>query len=189
LSLPLLSLSPAALDSIRRSAPCASILVHGERDPGLDITIEVGDLSHSLPSCAVFPLSIMSLYSGSSVRYNVSLLRSSLGLCLPWTDVYLLQISVPLSNPSYPTMPSWRSTIILIKRHRSRRRSRTHPTLPLRKMDPDCAICSAPATVQCDCEANGLDIAVRQAEQRMMAGVFSEIRYAPSSIPLMRSSF
>jgi hypothetical protein len=88
LSLPLLSLSPAALDSIRRSAPCGSILVHGERDPGLDITIEVGDLSHSLPSCAVFPLSIMSLYSGSSVRYNVSLPRSSLGLCLPWTDVY-----------------------------------------------------------------------------------------------------
>ena len=28
-----------------------------------------------------------------------------------------------------------------------------------------------------ECEAKGLDIAVRQAEQRMMASVFSDIRY------------
>jgi hypothetical protein len=45
-------------------------------------------------------------------------------------------------------------------------------------MDPDCAICSAPATLRCDCEAKGLEIAVKQAEQRMMTGVFNEIRYA-----------
>lgn len=44
-------------------------------------------------------------------------------------------------------------------------------------MDPDCAICSAPATLQCECEAKGLDIAVKQAEHRMMTGVFNEIRY------------
>ncbi|KAI6710553.1 hypothetical protein JHW43_006936 [Diplocarpon mali] len=44
-------------------------------------------------------------------------------------------------------------------------------------MDPDCAICSQPALAQCDCEAKGLDTAVRQAEQRMMTSVFSEIRY------------
>jgi len=43
-------------------------------------------------------------------------------------------------------------------------------------MDPDCAICSKPALAQCECEANGLDIAVRQAEQRMMASVFNDIR-------------
>jgi len=43
-------------------------------------------------------------------------------------------------------------------------------------MDPDCAICSAPATLQCECEAKGLDIAVKQAEHRMMTGVFNEIR-------------
>jgi len=43
-------------------------------------------------------------------------------------------------------------------------------------MDPDCAICHQPALAQCDCEAKGLDLAVRQAEQRMMASVFSDIR-------------
>jgi len=43
-------------------------------------------------------------------------------------------------------------------------------------MDPDCAICSQPALAQCECEAKGLDIAVRQAEQRMMSSVFNDIR-------------
>lgn len=33
--------------------------------------------------------------------------------------------------------------------------------------------------MQCECEAKGLDIAVRQAEHRMMTSVFNEIRYAP----------
>ncbi len=44
-------------------------------------------------------------------------------------------------------------------------------------MDPDCAICSQPALAQCDCEAKGLDLAVRQAEQRMMDSHFRQIRY------------
>lgn len=44
-------------------------------------------------------------------------------------------------------------------------------------MDPDCAICSQPALARCDCESKGLDTAVRQAEQRMMASVFTDIRY------------
>ncbi|KAF4980774.1 hypothetical protein FZEAL_3288 [Fusarium zealandicum] len=35
-------------------------------------------------------------------------------------------------------------------------------------MDPDCAICHAPANMACDCEAKGLDVAVKQAEDRMM---------------------
>lgn len=43
-------------------------------------------------------------------------------------------------------------------------------------MDPDCAICSSPAIAQCDCEAKGLDTAVRQAETRMMTTFFSDIR-------------
>ncbi|ESZ91121.1 hypothetical protein SBOR_8485 [Sclerotinia borealis F-4128] len=46
----------------------------------------------------------------------------------------------------------------------------------LKIMDPDCAICSQPAMAKCECEANGLTVAVRQAEQRMMASVYTEIR-------------
>ncbi|KAI1738788.1 hypothetical protein F4680DRAFT_158689 [Xylaria scruposa] len=44
------------------------------------------------------------------------------------------------------------------------------------RMDPDCAICHAPATHACDCEAKGLEAAVQQAELRMMNSVYSEIR-------------
>lgn len=43
-------------------------------------------------------------------------------------------------------------------------------------MDPDCAICRAPATMACDCEAKGLEVAVRQAESRMMQSVYNDIR-------------
>jgi hypothetical protein len=65
-----------------------------------------------------------------------------------------------------------RPEIMLIKKSRSDKQ----PEI----MDPDCAICSKPAIAQCDCEAQGLDIAVRQAEQRMMSSVFTDIRYIPS---------
>ncbi|KAI0421068.1 hypothetical protein F5X98DRAFT_290963 [Xylaria grammica] len=44
------------------------------------------------------------------------------------------------------------------------------------RMDPDCAICHAPATHACDCEAKGLEHAVQQAEHRMMQSVYNEIR-------------
>ncbi|KAI1430369.1 hypothetical protein F5Y12DRAFT_709387 [Xylaria sp. FL1777] len=44
------------------------------------------------------------------------------------------------------------------------------------RMDPDCAICHAPATLACDCEAKGLEAAVQQAEHRMMQTVYTEIR-------------
>lgn len=44
-------------------------------------------------------------------------------------------------------------------------------------MDPDCAICHAPATLACDCEAKGLEVAVRQAEARMMQSIYNDIRY------------
>ncbi|KAK1829193.1 hypothetical protein QBC39DRAFT_263690 [Podospora conica] len=44
------------------------------------------------------------------------------------------------------------------------------------RMDPDCAICHAPATLACDCEAKGLEVAVRQAEARMMQSIYNDIR-------------
>ncbi len=44
------------------------------------------------------------------------------------------------------------------------------------RMDPDCAICRAPATMACDCEAKGLETAVRQAEARMMQSIYNDIR-------------
>ncbi|WYZ45248.1 hypothetical protein EsH8_VIII_000564 [Colletotrichum jinshuiense] len=43
-------------------------------------------------------------------------------------------------------------------------------------MDPDCAICNAPASVACDCEAKGLDVAIKQAEHRMMQSIYNDIR-------------
>lgn len=60
-------------------------------------------------------------------------------------------------------------------------RSYYHPPQPppvrkLEKMDPDCAICHAPATRACDCEANSLETAIRQAEARAMQHVFNELR-------------
>lgn len=44
------------------------------------------------------------------------------------------------------------------------------------KMDPNCAICGAPAQAACDCEAKGLDVAIKQAEDRMMRSIYTEIR-------------
>ncbi|KAI0484725.1 hypothetical protein GGR56DRAFT_38969 [Xylariaceae sp. FL0804] len=44
-------------------------------------------------------------------------------------------------------------------------------------MDPDCAICRAPATMSCDCESKSLEVAIRQAESRMMQSVYNEIRH------------
>lgn len=48
-------------------------------------------------------------------------------------------------------------------------------------MDPDCAICSQPATINCECEATGLVVALRQAEQKVMTQKFEEIRYVLQS--------
>ncbi|KAK4678041.1 hypothetical protein QC764_304050 [Podospora pseudoanserina] len=44
------------------------------------------------------------------------------------------------------------------------------------RMDPDCAICHAPASHACECEAKGLEVAVRQAEARMMQSIYNDIR-------------
>ncbi|KAK3991330.1 hypothetical protein QBC44DRAFT_52393 [Cladorrhinum sp. PSN332] len=44
------------------------------------------------------------------------------------------------------------------------------------RMDPDCAICHAPASLACECEAKGLEVAVRQAEARMMQSIYNDIR-------------
>jgi hypothetical protein len=45
------------------------------------------------------------------------------------------------------------------------------------RMDPDCAICHAPASMACDCEAKGLEVAVKQAEERMMRSIYTDIRF------------
>ena len=59
--------------------------------------------------------------------------------------------------------------------------SRT-PTAPkgIIRMDPDCAVCHGPATLGCDCEAKGLEVAIKQAEGRMMQAIYNDIRYAPN---------
>ncbi|XXG96334.1 Arp2/3 complex subunit, actin nucleation center [Hypoxylon texense] len=44
------------------------------------------------------------------------------------------------------------------------------------RMDPDCAICHAPASHACDCEAKALEIAIKQAESRMMPSVRNDLR-------------
>ncbi|KAI9171072.1 hypothetical protein HJFPF1_00551 [Paramyrothecium foliicola] len=44
------------------------------------------------------------------------------------------------------------------------------------RMDPDCAVCHAPATMACECEAKGLEFAIKQAEERMMKSIYSDIR-------------
>ncbi|KAK4112137.1 hypothetical protein N656DRAFT_676960, partial [Canariomyces notabilis] len=43
-------------------------------------------------------------------------------------------------------------------------------------MDPDCAICHAPAALACECEAKGLEVAIKQAEARMMQSIYNDIR-------------
>ncbi|KAH8648666.1 hypothetical protein BX600DRAFT_555110 [Xylariales sp. PMI_506] len=43
-------------------------------------------------------------------------------------------------------------------------------------MDPNCAICRAPASLRCDCENKALAIAVKQAESRMMTSIYGDIR-------------
>lgn len=42
--------------------------------------------------------------------------------------------------------------------------------------DPDCAICRAPASAACECESKGLDMAIKQAEQRIMQSIYHQIR-------------
>ncbi|KAH7324478.1 hypothetical protein B0I35DRAFT_458217 [Stachybotrys elegans] len=47
---------------------------------------------------------------------------------------------------------------------------------PLIRLDPDCAICHGPASLECDCEARGLEAAVLQAEERMMGEVKATVK-------------
>ncbi|KAH6877240.1 hypothetical protein B0T10DRAFT_188142 [Thelonectria olida] len=62
---------------------------------------------------------------------------------------------------------------------------------PVIGMDPDCAICHAPATMACDCEAKGLEVAVKQAEDRMMGSIYQDVRtwVREKSQHFIRSSF
>jgi hypothetical protein len=45
------------------------------------------------------------------------------------------------------------------------------------RMDPDCAICGAPATMACECEAKSLEVAIKHAEHRMMQSIYNDIRF------------
>lgn len=49
---------------------------------------------------------------------------------------------------------------------------------PIIRMDPDCAICCSPAQAACDCEAKGLERAIKEAEDRIMRPIYAEIRFA-----------
>jgi hypothetical protein len=42
---------------------------------------------------------------------------------------------------------------------------------------PNCAICDAPAYPECPCEAERLQIAIKQAEQRAMNERLAEIQF------------
>ncbi|QPC78185.1 hypothetical protein HYE68_008937 [Fusarium pseudograminearum] len=44
------------------------------------------------------------------------------------------------------------------------------------RMDPDCAICGLPANQCCECEAKNLDMAVKQAEKKVISPLANEIR-------------
>ncbi|KAK8087426.1 hypothetical protein PG994_002400 [Apiospora phragmitis] len=48
------------------------------------------------------------------------------------------------------------------------------------RMDPDCAICMAPAGLQCDCESKAMDAAIRQAEEKMMSVILYESVSSPT---------
>lgn len=50
------------------------------------------------------------------------------------------------------------------------------------RMDPNCAICHAPASMQCDCEAKGLEQAIKQAEDRVMRSMYTDIRFVMSPV-------
>lgn len=43
-------------------------------------------------------------------------------------------------------------------------------------VDPDCAVCHSPAPLLCECEAIGLETAMKQAEERMMTSIYRDIR-------------
>lgn len=76
-----------------------------------------------------------------------------------------------LFNNTSLLSPSWRAGL-LAKMYSRDSKSRKH----LIKMDPNCAICGAPAQAACDCEAKGLDVAIKQAEDNMMRSIYTEIR-------------
>jgi len=87
-----------------------------------------------------------------------------------------IDIRIPRNAPQRPVPPE----MLTKSQHRRRRPSSTskrHPPIMNGDMDPDCAICSHPAAANCECEANALDTAIQNAEQKMMASVFSDIRY------------
>lgn len=135
---------------------------------------------HTSPSCVL-----------SNVFPSISRCYKIPPLPMPLFRTFCPSPTPPYGKPPFAprsfTMAFYlRPTIVLIKRswrrrvrhsHRHHQSHSDHRRPHIQNMDPDCAICSQPALAQCECEAKGLDLAVRQAEQRMMTSVFSEIRY------------
>lgn len=78
-----------------------------------------------------------------------------------------------ISSLSLPRPASFRLRHIVAKMHPTREFQSRKSFI---RMDPDCAICHAPAAQRCDCEAKGLEMAVRQAEGRMMNTIYNDIR-------------
>ena len=54
--------------------------------------------------------------------------------------------------------------------------SSVKPRRTFKEIDPNCAICNAPPPVPCDCESNALEVAVRQAENRILNPLYINIR-------------
>lgn len=77
---------------------------------------------------------------------------------------------------TYSTHISSVSTLLKVICHINAMSSYQKPRKGFLRMDPDCAVCRAPAAVQCACERKGLDNAVRQAEERMMTSIYNDIR-------------
>jgi len=79
----------------------------------------------------------------------------------------VFKIDIKLRRRSFRVPYSW-----LTNGHSGRRKGANPPVPPVRpvmnNMDPDCAICSQPAMMRCECEAGALDKAVSQAEHKMM---------------------
>ncbi|KAI0861275.1 hypothetical protein F4860DRAFT_175243 [Xylaria cubensis] len=85
---------------------------------------------------------------------------------LEWT--FIPYVSGSEIEPNDPVALSFRRRRYEVERERRRK--------GVIRMDPDCAICHAPAAFPCDCEAKGLEAAVQTAEIRMMAPMYSEMR-------------
>ena len=97
-----------------------------------------------------------SLLAASDIAPRRPLVCTRIPLPPSPTHVRFLGSNITPHSPSRPTSQSMSAQMIF---------------------DPDCVICNSPANVPCECEAQRLDQAVHNAEQRMMSGMLDDIRY------------